>query len=298
MQDAYNQVIGKVSSWLEGFILLVPNLIVAIIVLLIFWGLARLVRKGIQKVMKPASTAIQIDRLISTVSYLIVLFAGVFLALGILGMQKTVTSFLAGAGIIGLALGFAFQDLGANLISGVYMSIRQIFQTGDLIRTNDYFGNVTNIDLRSTTIRTLTGQMVVIPNRQVFENPVENYTASGERRVDIEVGVSYASDLQKAEELALESIKDVDSINKEKSSELFYKEFGGSSINFVVRFWIDFAKQTDFLEARHQAVKLIKAKFDENDITIPFPIRTLDFGIEGGKPLSESLKNLKTLENN
>lgn len=291
MQEAYQQLMEKLSSWGQEIVLLTPNLVVAIAVLVIFWMIARAVRKGVRKVMEPTSTALQIDRLVGTVTYLVVLIAGVFVALGILGMQKTVTSFLAGAGIIGLALGFAFQDLGANLISGVYMSIRQIFQTGDLIQTNGYFGNVANIDLRSTTLRTLDGQMVTIPNKQVFENPVENYTASGQRRVDLSVGVSYADDLEKAESVAREAVEGIAGRDGSKEPEVFFEEFGGSSINFVVRFWIPFGKQTDYLQARHEAVKRVKSAFDENDITIPFPIRTLDFGIEGGERFAESLSN-------
>lgn len=289
MQEIYNQLLEKLTTWGEQIVLLTPNLVVAIILLVVFWLLARLFRKGVRKVLRGASTTVQIDRLIATTVYLVMLITGVFVALGVLGMQKTVTSFLAGAGIIGLALGFAFQDLGANLISGIYMSIRHVFHTGDLIRTNDYFGNVTKIDLRSTTLETLTGQEVIIPNKKVFENPIENYTALGRRRVDLTVGVSYASDLEKAQKLALESVNDIQHRDDSREPELFYKEFGGSSINFVIRFWIAFEKQTDFLQARHEAVKNIKAKFDENDITIPFPIRTLDFGIEGGEKFTKSL---------
>lgn len=289
MQEASQQVLEKISSWGEQIVLLMPNFLVSVVILIIFWILARLFRKSIRKILRPASTTIQIDRLIATVVYIVVLLSGVFIALGVLGMQKTVTSFLAGAGIIGLALGFAFQDLGANLISGIYMSVRQIFHTGDLIKTNGYFGNVAKIDLRSTTLETLDGQQVVIPNKEVFENPIANYSASGKRRVDLAVGVSYADNLEKAEKLALESVESIDKREKSKTPELFYQEFGASSINFIIRFWINFEKQTDYLEARHAAVKRIKSKFDENDITIPFPIRTLDFGIEGGENLSNSL---------
>ena len=289
MQEAYRQVLEKLTTWGQEFILLLPNLAVAVIVVVAFWLAARGVRKAVRNVMKPTSTALQIDRLVATIAYLIVLIAGVFVALGILGMQKTVTSFLAGAGIIGLALGFAFQDLGANLISGIYMSIRQIFQTGDLIRTNEYFGNVAKIDLRATTLETLDGQLVTIPNKQIFENPIENYSASGRRRVDVVVGVSYAEDLEQAESIAVEAVEEIENRLTSRPIELFYKEFGGSSINFVLRFWIPFEKQPDYLRARHEAVKRIKRRFDAHDITIPFPIRTLDFGIEGGATLNEML---------
>lgn len=295
MNDTYGQLIEKVATWGREFILLTPNLVVAILVVTVFWLVARTARKTVRNLMDPMSSAAQVDRMIATISYLIIHISGVFVALGILGMQKTVTTFLAGAGIIGLALGFAFQDLGANLISGVYMSLRRIFTIGDLVCTNGYVGKVKQIDLRSTTLTTLDGREVVIPNKQIFENPIENYTSSGRRRVDLAVGISYAEDLDHAESIALEAVREIQERDQSLVPELFYEEFGESSINFVIRFWIASAQQSDFLRARHEAVKRVKNRFDQHRITIPFPIRTLDFGIKGGESLMEVLDDTTLL---
>ncbi len=222
-----------------------------------------------------------------------VMTAGLFVALGILDLDKTVTSLLAGVGIIGLALGFAFKDALANFLSGIYITLKSTVNVGNIIKFGDHYGTVQAIGLRAIKMRTFQGQEVVIPNRKIFEDVYIHFTVYGERRIDLNVGVSYGDDLQKVEDLTLQAIKSIDFLMKDKPVDLYYQEFGNSSINFVVRYWVKFEKQTDYLRALHEGIKRIKSTYDENDITIPFPIRTLDFGIKGGKTLSEMTMNMQ-----
>jgi small-conductance mechanosensitive channel len=207
--------------------------------------------------------------------------------LSILQLDKAVTSILAGAGIIGLALAFAFQDIAANFISGIFISFRRPVHIGDIVKIKDYMGKVEEINLRDTVIRTFQGQMVIIPNKDVFQSPIENFTLLGKRRIDLTIGVSYGDDLQKVEDITLEALKDIKGLCTEEQATLFYKEFGDSSINFVLRLWVSSTSQPDFLRLGSEAIKRIKKAYDENDIMIPFPIRTLDFGIKGGVPLGD-----------
>jgi small conductance mechanosensitive channel len=194
-----------------------------------------------------------------------------------LGLDKTLTSLLAGAGIIGLALGLAFQDMGANLLSGIYMSIERPFRTGHLIKSNDYFGMVERISLRQTEILTPEGQLVLIPNKKIFENPIVNFSTFGRRRVDIPIGVSYSEDLEHVRQIAIVALRELPSRDPSREVELYYEGFGESAINLVVRFWISFNRQPDFLQARSEAIEALKRAFDVNEITIPFPTRTIEF---------------------
>jgi small-conductance mechanosensitive channel len=188
-------------------------------------------------------------------------------------------------------VGFAFQDLAGNIISGVGLAVHQKwpFKIGDVVETNDVFGVVEKIFLRTSIIRTLDGKMVVIPNKQIYQNKVVNYSASGRRRVDIECGVSYGDDLQKVKRVVSHALAGIESRDESRDVDVFFTSFGNSSIDLVGRFWVDYEKQPDFLEAQSDAVIAIKQAFDANDIVIPFPIRTLDFGIRGGKPLGDVL---------
>ena len=139
------------------------------------------------------------------------------------------------------------------------------------------------------------GQEVIIPNREVLQNPLINFSHNGTRRVDIDCGVAYGDDLEKVKRVVIDAVSKIENRQKEKDVEFFFKEFGGSSINFDVRFWIDFKGQKDFLAAQHEAIIKVKQAFDENDIMIPFPIRTLDFGIKGGEKLDAMLKSVKSV---
>ena len=288
--DSLNALIAKLDGWLDAAVLMLPNLGAAILILLAFWIAARILSTLTARLLKRATPYIEINRLLSRLVWVIVMAAGLFIALGVLQLDKTVTSLITGAGILTLIAGLAFQDLASNFIAGILLQLRHPFRTGELIKTNEYYGVVEHINLRATVIRTLTGQLVFIPNKDVFNKPLENYSAAGKRRVDLPVGISYGDDLERAGQIATAAVGQIPGRDEDQPVELFYEGFGDSSIDFVVRFWIPFRRETDYLLARSEAVKRIKRAFDEEGVTIPFPIRTLDFSPVGGRLLSEELR--------
>jgi small-conductance mechanosensitive channel len=207
----------------------------------------------------------------------------------VLGLEKTVTSLLAGVGVVGLALGFAFQDISANFISGILLAFRTPFRIDDVIEANGIMGVVSRTNLRVTVIRTFQGQEVYIPNKDVLNNPIYNYSITGKRRIDLAIGISYGDPLSKVEKVVTETVKHIEGVVDPEKLIFDYYEFGNSSINFMVRFWIEYPGSAEhgFLAMRKSAIMAIKEAFDKHDITIPFPIRTLDFGIKGGEKLSD-----------
>lgn len=289
VNDAYNIVVGRVEEWITAMIALLPNLVVATLILIVFFVLGRIARKTVSKLLSRVADNKTVTNLIESIVGIVIVAIGFFIALSILQLDGAVTSLLAGAGILGLALGFAFQDIASNFIAGVILSIRHPFGIGDVIESNEIFGIVEKLNLRNTIIRTVTGQIVYLPNKKIFENPLHNYSKYGFRRIDLSCGVSYGDDLEKVRKLALEAVDNVENVLSDKGIEFFYDEFGDSSINFKIRFWINFAKVPDFWQVRSEAIMAIKKAFDENDIMIPFPIRTLDFGIRGGEKLNTML---------
>jgi len=292
---AYNMVVDKLNEWLNTLIVMLPNLAVAILVIVGFYLLAKLLKKFSAKLLNRFSNHMAINHLLANIISFVIISIGFFIALGLLQLDKAVTSLLAGAGIIGLALGFAFQDLAANFMSGIVIAIKQPFKIDDLIKSNDYFGVVKRINLRTTDILTPQGQMVLIPNKDVFQNPLTNYSETGQRRIDLAVGVSYGDDLEKVKRITIDAVKDIPHQIMEKEVDLFYEEFGDSSINFALRVWLNTNSQKEYKHAVSELVMKVKKAYDENDITIPFPIRTLDFGIKGGEKLSEMFDSKITL---
>ncbi len=293
INEAYNLVADKLENWIDTFIQMLPNLTVALLVLIAFYVIGKLTRKMVKRLLDKVTDNKAIISLLQTVVGVMVVGIGVFIALSIVKLDGAVTSLLAGAGIIGLALGFAFQDIAANFISGIILSIRHPFGIGDIIDTNDYYGKVEKMNMRNTILRTPQGQIVYIPNKKVFETPLQNYTETGKRRIDLSCGVSYGDDLEKAKKVVIEAVESLDNYDRDQGVEFYYDEFGGSSINFKVRFWVDFRSGPDFWSARSDAIIAIAQKIEEHDIMIPFPIRTLDFGIRGGEKLNSMLESSK-----
>ncbi|MDX1618612.1 MAG: mechanosensitive ion channel family protein, partial [Balneolaceae bacterium] len=148
---------------------------------------------------------------------------------------------------------------------------------------------VNKLNLRNTILKTPQGQIVYIPNKKVFDSPMQNFTKGLQRRIDLSCGVSYGDDLALARRAAVEAVKQTDGVDNDRGVECFFKEFGNSSINFEIHFWVNFRSNKDFWQARSDAIMAIKKAFDENGIDIPFPIRTLDFGIKGGEKLNSML---------
>ena len=287
IQDAFELVVKKLYGWYETLVLMLPNLVVAMLVAVVAWFVAQVARKLVSRALHRISDNRTLVQLAAKIISFVILLVGLFVALGILKLDKTVTSLLAGAGVIGLALGFAFQDITANFLSGILLSLRRPFVVGDVVELADFFGTVERVDLRNTWLRTPDGKLVLIPNREVFENAMTNFSQNRNLRVELPVGVSYASDLDQVAEVTRAAVEAIEGRTEGRDVEVLYTDFGGSSIDLVVRFWIPFARPVDINKAKSEAVVRIKKAYDEHGIVIPFPIRTLDFGISGGQKLSE-----------
>jgi small conductance mechanosensitive channel len=292
INQAVEPVVEKLQSWSDTLLGLLPNLVVAILLLILAWIAGRLARRLATRVARRADARSAIVRLLGTLTFLGVLGLGVFIALGVLELDKTVTSLLAGAGVVGLALGFAAQSLAANVISGTVISLRRPFREGDLVESGAHFGTVSRIDLRVTHIERADGQVVLIPNRDVLENPLINFSTHPPRRVEVEVGVTYDADLDEVRAVTIDAVEAVQGRLEERDVEVYFREFGGSSINVLTRFWVPDDRQSGVLAAQSDAIRRIHRAYAAHGITIPFPIRTLDFGIEGGRTLTEAMRPL------
>ncbi len=290
LKNMYKLISDELDSWLHDFIRLLPNILIAVVVLVMGFYIAARMKKVAARLAKKFLQNESLHKLFVSLVYLSFIGITFAVVLSILQLDKAVTSILAGAGIAGLALALAFQDIAGNFISGIFISFRRPLHIGDIVKIKDYMGRVEEINLRDTVLRTFQGQLVIIPNKDVFQNPIENYTLWGKRRFDLEVGVSYGEDLEKVKRITLEAVKNIEELSPDDEITFFYTSFGDSSINFILRLWVRDPDQPVYLSAGSKAIMLIKKAYDENGITIPFPIRTLDFGIKGGQSLADMQK--------
>jgi small conductance mechanosensitive channel len=292
LQKALGQLITKLDGWAVLTIKMLPNLMVAIIVLVIIVKLSRPLAKLVARAVMRFSGYRHIARLTATMTRLAVVTVGIILALDVLNLDRAVASMLAGVGILGIAFGFASQDIAANFMSGILLHFIHPFRIDDFIKSGEFLGHVESIDMRSTKIRNQQGQRITIPNKNILGNPIINYTVSGERRVDLPWSLTQVEDLEQAEQLAIKVVEALEWRIPERPVELFYEKVGDYTIDFEIRFWTD-PEQKVYLKARSEAIKAIKRIYEEHGIPMPSPVRVLDFGIVGGTSLREQLQGIE-----
>ncbi len=277
IQTSFLEIIEKIEGWITSFIENLPNIIVAVIVLIISYYTARIVNRWVVKIASKRISQNSIANLIGRISSVFVVLVGLFLALGAIDLSKTLNTLLAGAGISGLVIGLALQGTLSNLLSGVVLSFRKKIGIGHWIETTGYSGEVIDINLNSVVLKEFDNNLVVIPNKTIVENPFKNYSLTSKMRIMVTCGVGYESDLEKVEKLTKDAVANLYKTDNDSEIEFYFTEFADSSINFTCRFWVDAENAKNKLDARSAAIKAIKESFNANEINIPFPIRTLEF---------------------
>lgn len=278
LSEAIGGIYEKLADWLNSIIINLPNFILAILVFIVFIIIAKYVAKFLNKLLLRRNIQASVRDITIRILKLVIISFGFFIALGLLNLDKLLTSILAGAGVVGLAIGLALQGTLSNTVSGVILSFLPEIQIGDWVETNGFAGKVLEVNLRNIVIKKSDNNHVVIPNSKIVEEAFTNFSTTSRSRVMLTCGVGYESDLEKVEEITVKAISNIFKQDNGEKVEFAYEGFGDSSINYVVRFWTDVTNQGDILFAKHKAILAIKKAYDTNDINIPFPIRTLDFG--------------------
>ncbi len=279
----------KLETWAVEFIRLLPNLVMAVVILLAFIFLGRLVKKLAFKGFNRFLDNQAIVHLLTSIVYILVVIIGLLTALSILSLDKTVTSVLAGAGVVGLALSFAFQDMATNFVSGLYISVKKPYQVGHYIKVDSYEGEVTDISMRSSSIKTPQGQIITIPNKDLFQKPVINFSKLGKRRVDIDISIPYKSDFGKAEERLKQRIKDTDFSLNDDPVNVVWKVMNADSIQGTLFFWILNPGKVSFLVARSEAIKIITDVLDDIDISPDLSTNIIEINEKSAQPLMQAM---------
>ncbi len=276
--NAWKKMYEKLESWLDSIIVNLPNILIAVFVFIVALIASKYISKLARKILDKSRLQPSMKNLISKFISIAVVIIGLFLILGILNLDKALNTILAGAGVAGLAVGLALQGALANTYSGIILSYIKHIKFGDWIETNDFEGEVIDIDLRAVTIKQVDNNLVYIPNKLVVDNPIKNYSTTAQSRVILECGVGYESDLRFVEKLTKETIvNNFEAVQKKDDVLFLWREFGDSSINYELRFWINSTSALEVAKAKSETMMLMKEAYDKNNINIPFPIRTLDF---------------------
>lgn len=250
----------------------IPALIGVLIIVLFTWLIAKGVRfsafQWAQRTEGDRSTEILIGRL----GYGAVWVAGTVVALGVWGIDFA--TMLGALGLTSVAIGFSLKDVLSNYISGVILLAARPFHIGDQVVIDGYEGTITQVQLRSTTIKTYDGRMIYIPNQEVFSASITNNTVSKYLRSSVFVGIDYDADIVKARQVIVEAISSLEKVQPDPSPEVLVSELAASTVNLEVRFWVD-SRRAGFLETTSIVAQKVKEALQKYDIEMPTEIYTL-----------------------
>lgn len=268
--------INDAGSWLVNnqalLLSYVVNIVAAIAIIIIGMIVARIVSNTVNRLMVARNIdATVADFLSALVRYGIIAFT-LIAALGRVGVQTA--SVIAVLGAAGLAIGLALQGSLSNLAAGVLLVTFRPFRSGEYVDLGGVAGTVLQVQIFSTTMRTVDGRIVVIPNGKIIAGNIVNFSREPVRRNEFIIGVAYDSDIDQVKSILTEIIQADERILKDREMTVRLNELGPSSINFVVRVW---SKSSDLQNVYWDVLELIKRRFDENGISFPFPQMDVNF---------------------
>lgn len=265
---------AQAESWWEGAVDALPRIGLALAVVVVAWLLGRALRAVLRPRLTRRRTP-SFGAVMSKLAGYAVLALGVVAGLTIAFPSVQPVDMLAGLGVVSIAAGFAFQDILSNLLAGLLLIFRQPFVSGDQIEVGEIQGTVREITIRETQITTFDGRLVLIPNKDVYQNAIEVQTTGEPIRSSLVVGCSYGADLRHAAGVALDALARTEGVVDDPAPEALFTQFGESSIDLDLRYWTD-PYQGELRRVQSEVVMAVKEAFDEAGLEIPFPIRTLD----------------------
>ncbi|WP_339527268.1 mechanosensitive ion channel family protein [Pseudomonas sp. EA_35y_Pfl2_R111] len=287
--DNVRPVIERLRTQTLNFIKALPLLGLALLALAVFALLGNFLARRKMLWRKIAPNPFLAD-LMAQATRIVILLLGIILALNLLGAATVITTILGGAGVIGLAIGFAVRDTVENYISSVMLSLRQPFRAKDHVVINDIEGIVVRLTSRATILMTLDGNHMRIPNAAVFKGIILNYSTNPERRFQFELGVDAADDPVAAMKAGLDALRALDFILQDPEPDALINTVGDSNIVLTFFGWID-QRATNFAKARSLAIRAAMRALEEQGFTLPEPIYRLRFDPEVNAALVGALDN-------
>lgn len=243
-----------------------PPVLAAMVIFVMGRWIAKIITKLVSRVATKANVDPILVKFTASVTYAILLMLVIISALGKLGINTT--SFVAVVGAAGLAIGFAFQGTLGNLASGVMLIFFRPFKAGDYIEAGGTAGTVEEVQVFATILRTPDNKQIIIPNGTIVGGNITNYSANPTRRVDMVFGIGYGDDIRKAKALLETIVQEHPLVLADPAPTVAVSELADSSVNFVVRPWVNTA---DYWAVYFDLTEPVKLRFDQEGISIPFP---------------------------
>lgn len=264
------------QDYANDFLRILPTLVISLVVLVIFFFVARMGRNAAEKLAATVVDDPSLQNLAGTFASVLLTVIGIFAAATIVFPGLRAGDLIAVLGLTSVAIGFAFKDIFQNFLAGILLLWQRPFVVGDQVEINDFAGTIEHIDIRSTSIRSYHGQLIVIPNSDVYSSVVTVNTAEDTRRSAFDTGIGYGEDIESGREVIQKAVESCDHVLDEPAPMVLVTGHGDSSVDFRALYWTKSAKRSESL-ARDQVATAIKYALDDADIEIPYPYRTVEF---------------------
>lgn len=291
--NEYQTIMTSANHLLQQMISRIPYLIVASLVFVIFWVLSIFFKKAVTRILGSRKHHQNLVTVFRRVGSALILFLGFMVAMIIAVPSFTPGKLIGALGIGSVAIGFAFKDIFQNLLSGILLLLSEPFRIGDQIISGNFEGTVEDIQIRATTIRTYDGRKVVIPNSQLYTSPMTVNTAYSQRRLEFDVGIGYENNIIDAQRVILSVLKAAPTVSKLAEPSVIATALADSSVVLRVRWFIDDGTQTNRVASINEVIILVKEALEEANISIPFPVTTLDTN----HPLLVKIENSSDIKN-
>lgn len=268
----YQDIYTTVNDLVQGFWERMPYFVIALIIFIIFWLVAKLFKLIIRKTLgQRAHRKQNLVLVLSRLGSSFIIFLGFLIAMVVAIPGFTPAQLISALGIGSVAIGFAFKDIFQNLLSGILLLLSEPFRIGDQIVTNNYEGTVEDIQIRATYIKTYDGRRIVIPNADLYTNPVQVNTAFNIRRIQVEIGIGYGDPINETRQLMLDILDQCPSVYKESKPTVVVTNLADFAVIMRVRWWIDTSTQMNVISSTDEVLTAMKYGLTEAGVDMPFP---------------------------
>lgn len=264
-----------IDGIIDGFLDRLPFIVLGAAVFGLFYFLARVAGRMVRRATEGKSSA-NLGKVMGRISQWALMFVGLVIAVTIIAPSVTPAKLLTSLGIGGVAIGFAFKDILQNFMAGLLILLREPFRVGDQIISGDFEGTVESIETRATIIKTYDGRRVVVPNSQIYTNPVMVNTAHDSRRSQYDIGIGYGDDHREAARVIQRAMERTDGVLSDPAPDVLVVELAGSSVNLRARWWTA-SDRASVVGVANDVLSNVKEDLDAAHIDMPYPTRVVLF---------------------
>lgn len=266
---------GLLVLW-RDFIRSLPFFLFGLLILALSAGAGVLATRGARVLLRRRVRANLLRNVMARAVGVLVFLFGVYIILRVSGLTQLALTVVGGTGLIGLAVGIAFRDITENFLASIFLSMQRPFETGDLVEVTGVTGYVQQLNVRTTILMTLDGNVVQIPNASVYKSNLRNFTTNANRREDFVVGIGYDDSINEAQEIARKVLGDHPAVLNDPEPSVLADSLGRATINLRVYFWLN-GREHSWLKVRSSVIRLVKLAFQKHGISMPDEAREVVF---------------------